>query len=111
MEADPLCILRDCALPLFSAEQPGVLPPLPGGISSVPELVAYLRIAATQPPHMIRMDLPGRLRAWIALGGPWGTVYVEHLLAGGEGPEDVPPAWRALAGQPQPLELVAFLTD
>src|SRR5262249_32878924 len=110
MGAEPLCILRDCTLPLVSDEQGG-LPPVPGRGSSVPELVNYLRVAAARPPHMVRMDLPGRLRAWIGIGGEWGAVSLHHLLSGGEALEDVPPSWRALAGRPPPVEPIAFLTD
>jgi hypothetical protein len=78
---------------------------------SVPDLVDYLRVAATRPPRMVRMDLPGRLRAWVAIGRAWGTVYVEHLLADAGVPEDVPPAWQVLAARPPAVEPVAFLTD
>jgi hypothetical protein len=60
---------------------------------------------------MIRMDLPGRFRAWVAIGGPWGAIDLVHLLSEGQEAEDVPPAWRAMASQPPSIEPIAFLTD
>jgi hypothetical protein len=84
MGKKPLCILRDCSLPLVSEEL--LLPPVPGGISSVPELEDYLRVAATRPPHMVRMDLPGQLRTWVAIGGPWGpSTWLTCSLASRSG--------------------------
>jgi hypothetical protein len=109
MEAEPLCVLRDCTLP-FRTAAGLVLPPVPGPVCSVPEVVDYLRAAAAKPPHMVRMDLPGRVRGWVAIGGPWGTVYVDHLLPDAGEPEDVPPAWHALAARPPAVGAITFLT-
>src|SRR5262245_25197648 len=110
MRGESLCILWDCTLEHFSDEE-GFLPPVPGGISSVPELVDYLRFAATRGPHIVGMDLPGQLRAWIAIGGPWGAVELVHVFFGQQVPADHPPSWRALPDQPVPVEYVGFLTE
>jgi hypothetical protein len=77
----------------------------------VDELVDYFRAAATRRPHVLHMELPGRVRVVIALGGPWGSVGVHHLLRNNRMPPDHPPSWHVLADQPPPVEYVAFLTE
>lgn len=67
--AEPLCFLRDCTLPFHSGVGEA-LPPVPGPAYSVQEVVDYLQAAAARPPHMVRLDLPGRVRVWLAIGGP-----------------------------------------
>src|SRR5262249_54777628 len=106
MGAEPLCTLRDCSEAQISDEE-GFLPPVPGDIYSVDELVEYLRADATRPPHVLHMELPGRVRVVIAIGGPWGTVGVHHLLRNNWMPPDHPPSWNVVADQPPPVEYVA----
>lgn len=110
MEAEPLCTLRDCSVPQISDEE-GFLPPVPGDVYSVGELAEYLRVAAAREPHAVRMDLPGRLRVWIYIGGPWGSVNTCVVFQGHRVPADHPPSWDVLARQPPPVEYVAFLTE
>jgi hypothetical protein len=110
MGAEPLCTLRDCSVQQFSDED-GFLPPVPGDLSSVEELVNHLRAAAARRPHIFHMELPGRVRVVIALGGPWGSVSVHHLLRNNRMTPNHPPSWDALADKPPPVEYVAFLTE
>jgi hypothetical protein len=110
VEAELLCTLRDCRQPQFSDEE-GWLPPVPGDISTPGELLDHLRIAATRRPHTLHMELPGRVRVAIFVGGPWGSVEVYHLFVGNRIPSDHPPSWHVLADRPPPVEFVAFWAE
>jgi uncharacterized protein (TIGR02996 family) len=110
MRAEPLCILWDCTIEYGTED--GFLPPVPGEIPSVAELVEYLHAAAARPPHALRMDLPGEFRAWIHIGGPLGAVHLTKVYLRQPVPADAPGAWIAMPGRPLPLSaVVSFLTD
>ena len=60
MRADLLCIVWDCTFEYVNEE--GFLPPIPGEIQTISELLEHLQAAAARPPHALRMDLPDDFR-------------------------------------------------
>lgn len=110
MSAEPLCTLRDCTFP--HADEEGILPPTPGAVHTIAELLEHLHAAAARRPHALRMDLPGEFRAWIHIGGPFGAVRLGRVYLQQPMPANAAGDWIAMPDRPLPVsEYVSFLTD
>jgi uncharacterized protein (TIGR02996 family) len=110
LRAEPLCILRDCTREYVTED--GFLPPVPGAIFSVAELVDYLHAAARRRPHALRMDLPDDYRAWIHIGGPLGAIHLSRVYLRQPMPANPPSAWIAMPDRPlPPSTFVSFLNE
>ena len=110
MRADLLCIVWDCTFEYVNEE--GFLPPIPGEIQTISELLEHLQAAAARPPHALRMDLPDDFRAWIHIGGPLGAVHLSKVYLSQPMLANPHYGWIAMPDRPLPLsECVSFLTD
>jgi hypothetical protein len=109
MDATPLCNLVDCTVQYATDE--GILPPTPGDMFTVEELVGHLRAAAARLPHKLNMNLPNQLRATIHIGGPLAAITLHHLYFGRPPiPPGHPPTLYARPERPLTTGCVAFLT-
>jgi hypothetical protein len=105
-EPEPLCTLVDTTIDYTTDE--GFLPYEPGEVYSVEELVGHLRAAAGREPHIQHVDLPGRIRVVVAIGGPLAAVYLCPLIDPGRYRPNQTRSWRPVPAGRYATEEISF---
>ena len=75
---EPLGILVDRTIDFSSDE--GFLPYEPGEFETLEDLLELLHAEARREAHVLHLDIPGNLRALLAIGGELGAISVCPLV-------------------------------